>query len=128
MDFYLLIYFQVIFEILHSQNNNTKDGYAAIDSISFDYNEEYNCEQLPPDSDVKPTDSPGSEPTSADFEECGWCDWSEDSGLNSEENFVWNRTTGADQDGVVGPTQDYDSTTSSNSNANITYTYYLNTF
>ena len=85
----------------------------------------------PPDSDVKPTDSPGSEPTSADFEDCGWCDWSEDSGLNSEENFVWNRTTGADQDGVVGPTHDYENTRSSNSNTNKYYlltTYVLRPF
>ena len=110
-----IFYFQVIFEILHSQYNNTKDGYAAIDSISFDYTEENSCELLPPDANVKPTDSPGSEPASADFEDCGWCDWSEDSGLNSEENFVWNRTTGADQDGEFGPTHDYDSTTTSNS-------------
>ena len=69
---------------------------------------------LPPDADVKPTDSPGSEPTGADFEDCGWCEWSEDSGLNSEENFVWNRTTGAEQDGVIGPSLDYDSTATSN--------------
>ena len=63
---------------------------------------------------MKPTDSPGSEPTGADFEDCGWGDWSEDSGLNSEENFVWNRTTGAEQDGVNGPSLDYDSTATSN--------------
>ena len=102
-----------MFEILHSQQNNTKDGYAAIDSISFDYSEANTCELLPPDADVKPTDSPASGPTDADFEECGWCEWSEDSGLNSEENFVWNRTTGADQDGLTGPTEDWDSTATS---------------
>ena len=116
-----IFYYQVIFEILHSAQNNTKDGYAAIDSISFDYSEANSCELLPPDADVKPTDSPGSEPTGADFEECGWCDWSEDSGLNSEENFVWNRTTGADQDGVTGPSLDYDSTATSKCSKKVIY-------
>ena len=104
-----------MFQIVHSDNNNTQAGYAAVDSIMFDYSPDNECEVLPPDAIVKPTAPPGSEPADADFEQ-DWCGWSEDSGLNSEENFVWNRTTGAQQDGVNGPQLDYDSTDSSKLN------------
>ena len=93
-------------------DQSVQDGYVALDSIKFTYNQD-NCDVLPPDAVVKPTDSPASGPTNADFES-GWCNWSEDSGLNTEENFAWNITTGADQDGTNGPTMDYDQTKTSN--------------
>ena len=117
-----------MFQIVHSDNNNTQAGYAAVDSIMFDYSPDNECEVLRPDAIVKPTAPPGSEPADADFEQ-DWCGWSEDSGLNSEENFVWNRTTGAQQDGVNGPQLDYDSTDSSKLNITLgIMLYYSNHF
>ena len=110
-----------MFEVSHSNSEEPK-GYVAIDSFTFDYNPQNDCEIKPPDAGTNtPTDPPGSEPTNADFE-TDWCGWSEDSGLNSEENFVWNRTRGADQDGVNGPEIDYDESKQSNFSINLLHT------
>ena len=102
-----------MFEVSHS-NSEAFKGFVAIDGVTFDYSPDNECKIKPPDSGTHtPTDPPGSEPTNADFE-TDWCGWSEDSGLNSEENFAWNRTRGADQDGVNGPQLDYDESSQSN--------------
>ena len=51
-----------MFEIVHSDNNNTQAGYAAVDSIMFDYSPDKECEVLPPDAIVKPTAPPAASP------------------------------------------------------------------
>ena len=106
-----VFHFQLIFEVTHG-DQFVQSGYVALDKIQFHYDSDYNCEVLPPDAGTQPTDPPSSEPSDADFEN-GWDGWSEDSGLNSEESFAWSITTGAEQDGVSGPQEDYDSTSTS---------------
>ena len=86
--------------------------------ISFNFSAEaYNCQVLPPDAVVKPTENPptdsatttasSSEPQLCTFQE-DFCHWNIDSGLNDTEAFVFKRTKGELQDGTHGPDKDHD--------------------
>ena len=107
-----------MFEVVHSEDGeNSNKGFAAIDGIMFDYTPEMShCETMPPTAEVKPTEPPTSNPDTnpsfCNFED-DLCGWEKDSGLNSTEQFVWTRTCGSEQDGMTGPTQDYDKTETS---------------
>lgn len=48
--------FQLVFEVTHG-SNESQSGYAALDSIKFDYSDP-SCEVEPPDAIVNPTDPP----------------------------------------------------------------------
>ena len=101
-----------------ADQNNTDTGYAAIDSIIFDYKpESLRCDTMPPQAQVKPTqqpptDKPDSNPKFCNFEEdiCGWKENSSGGG------FEWKRTNGDLEDGITGPQEDYDDTGSSTDN------------
>ena len=86
--------------------------------ITFDFSAEaYDCQVLPPDAVVKPTEDPptdsatttasNSEPQFCTFQE-DFCHWNIDSGLNDTEAFVFKRTKGELQDGTHGPDADHD--------------------
>ena len=74
---------------------------------------------MPPEAAVNPTESPptdkpdNTKPTFCNFEE-DLCNWTEDSGLNATANFVWSRTSGKEQDGLTGPSEDYNHSGESN--------------
>ena len=100
---------------MHGPDTNTSSlGYAALDSIIFDYTPDMlqHCQTMPPQAEVKPTQPPStphpdSGPKFCNFE-LDLCDWTLDSELNATVDFVWARTTGDEQDGLTGPQENYD--------------------
>ena len=106
-----------MFEAAYGPDNDT--GYAAIDSIVFEYDPHYSCETFPPQAEVTPTmppttNTPETPPTFCNFEQ-NLCEWTLNPGLNSTESFVWTRTSGDEQYGLTGPQTNYDHSRSSKS-------------
>ena len=81
----------------------SEQGYAAIDVVIFE-KDFADCDTMPADAAVGVTTTP---PTpvlqDCDFEDdlCGW-------DIVGPQEFVFNRTRGADQDGVNGPDADHE--------------------
>ena len=83
-------------------------GYVAVDGIFFDDSPQLpNCDTLPLDAAVGQPTPPPPVIKDCDFE-TDFCDWHAESGLNSSEQFVWDRTTGSQQDSVNGPPYNHD--------------------
>ena len=90
--------------MFHS-NNNKETGYAALDSISFNNNEQ--CETIPPTADpsvTTTTSAPSAKFPDCQFEEneCGWV-------KADDVSMKWRRTNKAEleSEGLDSPHYDY---------------------
>ena len=113
---------QLVFEATHG-DNSTQSGYVAIDDVFFDFSpNNVNCDVLPPEAVVTPTEFPptgksttsssSSDPQFCNFEN-DLCNWNIEEGLNDTDTFIFKRTRGDLQDGINGPTHNHDTTETS---------------
>ena len=83
-------------------------GYAALDGLFFDDSPLLpNCDTLPADAAVKPPTPPPPPIQDCDFEQ-DFCTWHTVPADPTSETFAWRRTTGSEQNNVVGPEDNHD--------------------
>ena len=94
--------------VIEATRGDDTQGYAAIDGVFFDDSPLLpNCDTLPKDAAINPPT-----PTPPVIKDCNfesdYCGWHTESGENSEEKFIWDRTTGEQLDDISGPATNHD--------------------
>ena len=99
--------FQLVFQVERSAESS---GFAAIDSIVFDYDPNMkDCSILPPEAGVGSSSTTPTQPADG-FPDCKFetstCGWI----IDTEENMKWMRTRNQDlaDMGYEGPTEEWD--------------------